>query len=158
MPSLSLKDSERQYLLDDLRSPHSPSEGKTHRRPFSNLPASSSSSATTSSEAGGTTSGLELSSYQSLSSTSVPLSQPLEEKKLSWEQYGRRTLYGSLPFMAAFGMSKTETEMKKVLSAVSINALLEQQESVESVKVRFRAFFSCSYVYMTILLFSSLLD
>jgi len=50
-----------------------------------------------------------------------------------WEKYGRKTLYGSLPFMAAFGMQKKESAMKKVISAVSINTLaklhLEDQDS-----------------------------
>lgn len=41
----------------------------------------------------------------------------------AWEKYGRKTLYGSLPFMAAFGMQKKETQMKKVISAVSMNTL-----------------------------------
>ncbi len=48
------------------------------------------------------------------------------------EKQGRRTLYGTLPFVAAFGMQKKETNMKKVISAVSLHSLLlmSNQESV----------------------------
>jgi hypothetical protein len=49
-------------------------------------------------------------------------SHPTSEEE-SWEKFGRRTLYGSLPFMAAFGMQKKENAMKKVISAVSMSAL-----------------------------------
>jgi hypothetical protein len=47
------------------------------------------------------------------------------------EKQGRRTLYGTLPFVAAFGMQKKETNMKKVISAVSLHSLLlmSNQES-----------------------------
>jgi hypothetical protein len=49
-------------------------------------------------------------------------SHPTSEEE-SWEKFGRKTLYGSLPFMAAFGMQKKENAMKKVISAVSMSAL-----------------------------------
>lgn len=135
---------EEQYLLSGAHSPHSPSEGKTHKALFQQR----ESQPDTQNEG-----------YQSLFSPSAPTSssqQPLEDKKLSWEQYGRRTLYGSLPFVAAFGMSKKETEMKKVLSAVSINSLLEQHEAsvADSAKVSISLVFLTSVLLTSICLFS----
>lgn len=108
-------------------SPHSPSEGKTHKNLFTTVH--------TSTTMGGST-------YQSLNSFDMegPGNGEDETKKLSWEQYGRRTLYGSLPFMAAFGMQKKETTLKKVISAVSINTLAKtlegETEQVISEKVQ----------------------
>eukprot|EP01040_Poterioochromonas_malhamensis_P012332 gene12332-13484_t len=52
----------------------------------------------------------------------------------TWEKFGRRTLYGSLPFMAAFGMQKKESAMKKVISAVSINTLAKLHLDKELMK------------------------
>jgi hypothetical protein len=52
----------------------------------------------------------------------------------TWEKYGRRTLYGSLPFMAAFGMQKKESTMKKVISAVSMNTLAKLHLDKELMK------------------------
>lgn len=52
----------------------------------------------------------------------------------TWEKFGRRTLYGSLPFMAAFGMHKKEAAMKKVISAVSMNTLAKLHLDKELMK------------------------
>ncbi len=57
-----------------------------------------------------------------------------EPQDLTWEKYGRRTLYGSLPFMAAFGMQKKETTLKKVISAVSMNTLAKMHIDEENNK------------------------
>ena len=47
------------------------------------------------------------------------------------ESQGRRALYGSLPFVAAFGMQRQESKISRVLSSVSTNTLesLALQES-----------------------------
>lgn len=47
------------------------------------------------------------------------------------EQQERRTLYGSLPFVAAFGMQKRETTLKKVISNASMHALAKMQMEEE---------------------------
>lgn len=57
-----------------------------------------------------------------------------EPQDLTWEKYGRGTLYGSLPFMAAFGMQKKETTLKKVISAVSMNTLAKMHIDEENNK------------------------
>ena len=41
---------------------------------------------------------------------------------------GRRALYGTLPFVAAFGMQHRETTVRRVLSAASCNALRELED------------------------------
>ena len=46
------------------------------------------------------------------------------------EKQGRRTLYGTLPFVAAFGMQKKETAMKRVISAVSLTTLMASELQV----------------------------
>eukprot|EP01031_Cornospumella_fuschlensis_P024742 gene24742-29898_t len=53
------------------------------------------------------------------------------------EQQERRTLYGSLPFVAAFGMQKRETTLKKVISSASMHALAKTQ--MEEEKQQFAA-------------------
>ncbi len=52
------------------------------------------------------------------------------------EKQGRHTLYGTLPFVAAFGMQNKERSMKKVISAVSLQSLLaaEFNEQVNSIQ------------------------
>jgi hypothetical protein len=40
---------------------------------------------------------------------------------------GRRALYGTLPFVAAFGMHHRESELRKVLSSSSLQAMLNDQ-------------------------------
>lgn len=40
---------------------------------------------------------------------------------------GRRALYGTLPFVAAFGMHHRESEIKRVLSSSSLQAMLNDQ-------------------------------
>jgi hypothetical protein len=59
--------------------------------------------------------------------------KPSSEEE-TWERFGRRTLYGSLPFMAAFGMQKKENTMKKVISAVSMNTLAQLHLDKELMK------------------------
>lgn len=110
-------------------SPHSPSEGRTHKNLFTG--ASSSITGTNS-----TTMSMAGSTYQSLNTFELENGNHEDDtRKMSWEQYGRRTLYGSLPFMAAFGMQKKETTLKKVISAVSMNTLAKtlEGESAETI-------------------------
>jgi hypothetical protein len=113
-------------------SPHSPSEGKTHKHLFASSSSVMGWGGDSSGGVGGTTTmSMAGSTYQSLNSFEVDGHGPNTEeetKKMSWEQYGRRTLYGSLPFMAAFGMQKKETTLKKVISSVSMNTLAKTLE------------------------------
>ena len=44
---------------------------------------------------------------------------------------GRRALYGTLPFVAAFGMHHRETEIRRVLSSSSLQAMLTDQPVLE---------------------------
>jgi hypothetical protein len=43
----------------------------------------------------------------------------------------RRALYGSLPFVSAFGMNQRENEMRKVLASVSHKSLLDLAKESE---------------------------
>ena len=44
---------------------------------------------------------------------------------------GRRALYGTLPFVAAFGMHHRESEIRRVLSSTSLQAMLNDQPNLE---------------------------
>eukprot|EP01039_Chlorochromonas_danica_P003125 gene3125-3422_t len=72
-------------------------------------------------------------------STFKTLTEELKEQRLAQdaidrhalEQQERRTLYGSLPFVAAFGMQKRETTMKKVISSASMHTLAKMIQEEE---------------------------
>lgn len=46
------------------------------------------------------------------------------------EKQSRRTLYGTLPFMSAFGMHAKEAKLKKIISSVSMQSLLAAEAQV----------------------------
>jgi hypothetical protein len=74
-----------------------------------------------------------VSSLEALQEDLERAKKPSTEEE-TWERFGRRTLYGSLPFMAAFGMQKKENTMKKVISAVSMNTLAQLHLDKELMK------------------------
>jgi len=63
----------------------------------------------------------------------------------------RRALYGTLPFVATYGMSRRETDVRRVLSSVSfksmqdLSSMTEQQLELEEIDVD--EVFSNIYIY-----------
>lgn len=83
-------------------------------------------------------SSLPPSTFRTLTEELKTAQSTMEGDKNSQEQAERRTLYGSLPFVAAFGMQKRESTMKKVISSASMHTLAkmisdEEKQSFESI-------------------------
>lgn len=65
------------------------------------------------------------------------------------ETQGRRTLYGTLPFVAAFGMQNRENTIRRVVSSVSCKALNElHKDDPKEAQVGYyiAAFLSCGLI------------
>jgi hypothetical protein len=55
----------------------------------------------------------------------------------STENATRKTLYGSLPFVAAFGMQKKEKTLKRYISAVSLDKLAQSEMEELRIPVKY---------------------
>eukprot|EP01035_Chromulina_nebulosa_P019114 gene19114-24948_t len=75
----------------------------------------------------------EISNQKNVQRSGIPrsTSTPLFRPATVLEQQSRRALYGSLPFVAAFGMQHRENKIRKVLSSMSMTTLetLDLQDS-----------------------------